>query len=121
MKCDRCKTDVPDFMWIENDHPVLTDGPATITRIDNVESDTTTFRFEKVVKRQLCSDVFPRAPIHSAHQVDQYPLCMPPEYWERQPKPTTTHDDDKVTCEKCKRILAEMIKDIDEHTSRSVK
>lgn len=30
MKCDRCKKNVPEFLWVGNDHPLLTDHPVTI-------------------------------------------------------------------------------------------
>lgn len=32
MRCKQCGWDVPDFLWVGNDHPVLIDHPITVRR-----------------------------------------------------------------------------------------
>lgn len=59
VKCERCKVNVPDFLWIENDHPVLIDKPMTIRRTDHSLDNTMKIIAEQEVQVRLCSDLFP--------------------------------------------------------------
>jgi len=105
MNCPRCGGNVPDFLWVADDHPVLVEEPITLSREENIETNTIVIRAEQKVKRQMCSDLFPGR-VHAAHLVDGYPLCLPIEAWKNGF--LATKDEAKVTCVECKRILDQM-------------
>lgn len=68
--------------------------------------------------RTMCEDCVQyalRYPVHSAHSVDKFPICMPPEYWENKEYQASTNDK-FVTCEKCKRVLTKMYQEIGKHS-----
>lgn len=60
MKCERCKNDVPDFIWrSDGDHPVMTDRPIIVNSDDFIEGNTMRITARAIVERKLCSEVDP--------------------------------------------------------------
>lgn len=59
MKCEQCKNDVPDFLWVEGDHPALTEHPIIVNRYDHVPGETTRISATAVVQKKMCSEVDP--------------------------------------------------------------
>lgn len=59
MNCKRCGADIPDFLWVNGDHPVLIDHPITLTRDDDIEHNVVKITASARVERRLCSEVFP--------------------------------------------------------------
>lgn len=59
MFCTRCQRTVPDFLWLDGDHPVLTEKPMTLTQSGDSRVDnrmTVTAQIE--VQMRMCSDVY---------------------------------------------------------------
>lgn len=59
MFCTRCQRTVPDFLWLDSDHPVLTEKPMTLTQSGDSRVDnriTVTAQIE--VQMRMCSDVY---------------------------------------------------------------
>lgn len=59
MKCKRCDANVPDFLWKDDDHPVLTDHPIVVSRDDIIEQNQVKITATTWVTYQMCSDVYP--------------------------------------------------------------
>jgi hypothetical protein len=111
MRCRRCGSNIMDFMWVGDDHPVLVDAPIQLTRNDNLADNTITITASVKITRQMCSEVKPTGTIHSQHSVDGYPMCMPTEYWDTRTFQASTNDSE-VSCGKCIKILEQMYKEI---------
>src|SRR5438045_7518243 len=62
MKCTRCDRNIPDFLWIDGDHPVLTDKPMILRRVDHKENNTMMIIAEQEAKILMCTDVNPNKP-----------------------------------------------------------
>lgn len=57
-QCQRCRKDVPDFLWVGNDHPVMMDHPVTVHRTP-IEGSITEFKVSvhAYILAQMCSNV----------------------------------------------------------------
>lgn len=57
--------------------------------------------------------------LHWAHSVDRLPMCKPVEFWDTHSFSATT-DESSIDCEPCKRLLAQMLKELGEETNGPV-
>lgn len=59
MHCNRCNTNVPDFLWQGDDHPLLTTSPLTV-RVDHSPNEQNLIKVtaEAYVQRVSCQDSF---------------------------------------------------------------
>lgn len=57
MNCRRCENNIPDFLWIGDDHPVVLDYPINIYREDLIENNMVKIVAETKVQMKMCSDV----------------------------------------------------------------
>lgn len=58
VRCDRCGYAVPEWLWINDDHPIIVESqPAKIFRTDNIEDNTMTIVAETKVGVRMCKDV----------------------------------------------------------------
>lgn len=58
MRCDRCGYAVPQWLWINDDHPIIVEvGPPTISRSDNLHDNTVKVTAETTVAVRMCKDV----------------------------------------------------------------
>lgn len=59
MFCTRCGTNIPEFLWQGNDHPVLLDNSMTLHMEDApVDSNRVKVMAELYIEKRLCSEVF---------------------------------------------------------------
>lgn len=59
MYCTRCSSDVPDFLWVGKDHPVLLEHPTTIEMVCFPDKpDEAKVIAIAYIKVENCSDVF---------------------------------------------------------------
>lgn len=72
MKCDRCGADVPEFLWIDNDHPVLIDYPIHMIKSDVPEShNLVKITVTTKVAKRMCSDVHSKPVQRPILELDQ--------------------------------------------------
>lgn len=60
-KCSRCEQEVPEFLWVGADHPVLTDHPVTINRMPMSDNpNEIKWSVHAYTSTQMCSDLYPQ-------------------------------------------------------------
>lgn len=66
MNCNRCKNNIPEFLWIGDDHPIMTNHPVTMQRQDMLDNPNE-FRVtvHAYATKQMCS------------QTSDFPLIFP--------------------------------------------
>lgn len=59
MFCTRCQRTVPDFLWLDNDHLLLTEQSMKLTQSgDSFDRNTIKVTAEIIVQSRMCSDVY---------------------------------------------------------------
>jgi hypothetical protein len=59
MFCTRCGRRVPEFLWIDNDHPVLAEESMILTRDpENLVNNTVLVKASIRVHTTMCSELY---------------------------------------------------------------